>query len=105
MIDEKLRALVEQSEKLNTRYFLKKKDLGFDERAEKGISEIFAFYAKQNLTHGKFSTFETMDHQTSTLNLAPFIKFCQDFQIPLPKQVIYSIQSHNSLFRNSKKYF
>lgn len=42
---------------------------------EKGIKEIFNFYARQHMMIGKKATFEMIEHNISVLNMGEFIAF------------------------------
>lgn len=52
---------------------------------DKGLREIFSFYARQHMMIGKRATFEMIEHQISVLSMGEYMIFCKDFDIPLDK--------------------
>jgi hypothetical protein len=51
------------------------------ERRAKNISEIFSFYCKQQLTLGRNSTFDRMNHEGNILTLGKFFLIAREFDI------------------------
>ena len=81
-IQELLKALEKQSRKQSQHTKTKpKKEKPFQEKCEMGLHEIFLFYAKQQSLLGKTPTFETIEKNLKSWNLAKFMKFCKDFSL------------------------
>ena len=47
----------------------------------KGLHELFLFYSRQQKIGNCFNTFEDYYHNSTTLSLGEFLKFCKDFEI------------------------
>lgn len=52
---------------------------------DKTLKGIFDFYARQQLQNQKGGTFDDINKDYHTLNLVKLVRFCIDFQIPVPK--------------------
>mmetsp|Transcript_15773 Transcript_15773/g.35064 ORF Transcript_15773/g.35064 Transcript_15773/m.35064 type:complete len:376 (+) Transcript_15773:741-1868(+) len=73
-----------------------RKPVALDPRHEKGVNEIFAFYARQSNDRGgggssrsQKGTFEAIAQRAASLTVAEWYKFCKDFQLfknPLTKE-------------------
>lgn len=65
-------------------------------RREKGLQEIFNFYARQHLLIGKKPTFDEIEHKNSVINIGEFMKFCKDFDIKLNKVKVAEVYKKNA---------
>ncbi|CDW84163.1 UNKNOWN [Stylonychia lemnae] len=54
---------------------------------EKGLQEIFKFYAIQSVQLSKCPTFDSQQQDQNRLNMQYFLKFCSDFQLPYDKNL------------------
>ncbi len=61
------------------------------EKRERGLKEIFYFYAKQQFFIGKKPTFQQIESTVNTMYLGSFMRFCKDFQFPLPVSILRGI--------------
>ncbi len=59
------------------------------ELRRRGIQEIFNFYSRQHIPQGR--KFEELEEAMSQIDLGEFMKFCKDFDIPLPKAKIQEV--------------
>ena len=55
----------------------------------RGLQEIFNFYSRQHIPQGR--KFEELEEAMSQIDLGEFMKFCKDFEIPLPKIKIQEV--------------
>ena len=62
----------------------KKYVMTIEEKREKGLKEIFAFYTRAQMLIGKKPTFEQIEKELNLLSLGKFTKFARDFEIQLP---------------------
>lgn len=54
-----------------------------EELREKGLKEIFHFYARQHIPHG--IAFEDLEIIMNQVDLGEFTSFCKDFKVPLSR--------------------
>lgn len=57
--------------------------LDINELRRRGLQEIFNFYSRQHIPLNR--KFEELQEKMSEIDLGEFMKFCKDFEIPLPK--------------------
>ena len=69
----------------------KKKNLSKEERREMNIKEIFNFYSHLHTNAGHKLTFDSIKEKLDHLNLNEFLKFCKEFKILLPKEILSKI--------------
>jgi len=60
---------------------LRKKEATLEARREKGLKEIFIFYARQHYMVGRTATFEDLATNVNKMFLGEFNKFLNDFQL------------------------
>ena len=70
---------------------IKVKNLSKEERREMNIKEIFNFYSHLHTNAGHKLTFDSIKEKLDHLNLNEFLKFCKEFKILLPKEILSKI--------------
>lgn len=60
--------------------------MDINELRRRGLQEIFGFYCRQHIPQGR--KFEELEEAMTQIDLGEFMKFCKDFEIPLPKAKI-----------------
>ena len=70
---------------------IKTKNLSKEERREMNIKEIFNFYSHLHTNAGHKLTFDSIKEKLDHLNLNEFLKFCTEFKILLPKEILSKI--------------
>ena len=68
-----------------------------ENKRERGLREIFAFYSQQHLREGL--QFGDIYNKKNLLDLGEFLIFCNDFQIPLNKKKVIEIFKRSSKLR------
>ena len=63
--------------------------LDISELRRRGLQEIFNFYSRQHIPQNR--KFEELEEAMSQIDLGEFMKFCKDFEIPLPKLKIQEV--------------
>ena len=68
-----------------------KNNLSKEEKREINIKEIFNFYSHLHSNAGHKLTFDSIRDKFEHLNLNEFLKFCNEFKILLPKEILSKI--------------
>jgi hypothetical protein len=63
--------------------------MDISELRRRGLQEIFNFYSRQHIPQNR--KFEELEEAMSQIDLGEFMKFCKDFEIPLPKLKIQEV--------------
>ena len=66
--------------------------------------EIFQFYSCQHRFGGGLSTFEEIKQNYDHLNISEFMKFCQEFNIPVKREVLNEVYKKTATFSNKMNY-
>ena len=66
-------------------------NLSKEEKREINIKEIFNFYSHLHTNAGHKLTFDSIKDKFEHLNLNEFLKFCNEFKILLPKEILSKI--------------
>lgn len=108
-IDSLLDKLKYQIKTLNkSPKMLKKPRKNIEENAQYAISEIFAFYSKQQFLLGRFPTFEEIHKNLEILTLSKYLMFCKDFELiqhsSNPKTSGTSLQVFQEIFKKHSDY-
>jgi len=67
------------------------KNLSKEDKREMNIKEIFNFYSHLHTNAGHKLTFDSIKEKLDHLNLNEFLKFCKEFKILLPKEILSKI--------------
>ena len=70
---------------------IKTKNLTKEEKREINLKEIFNFYSHLHTNAGHKLTFDSIKDKFEHLNLNEFLKFCNEFKILLPKEILSKI--------------
>ena len=70
---------------------IKNNNLSKEEKREINIKEIFTFYSHLHTNAGHKLTFDSIKEKFEHLNLNEFLKFCNEFKILLPKEILLKI--------------
>ena len=62
-------------------------DQFLNQKRMKALNEIFTFYSKQHIGSGSKSTFDELGNIWSSLSLGEFMKFWNDFRLPIEKYI------------------
>lgn len=76
-----------------------------EERREKALHEIFAFYARQHIPPGL--PFEQLEETLNNINIGELMVFCKDFGIQIPRNelmLIYKRESENNMPHKFKQF-
>ena len=68
-----------------------KNNLSKEEKREINLKEIFNFYSHLHTNAGHRLTFDSIKDKFEHLNLNEFLKFCSEFKILLPKEILSKI--------------
>ena len=68
-----------------------KNNLSKEEKREMNLKEIFNFYSHLHTNAGHKLTFDSIKDKFEHLNLNEFLKFCNEFKILLPKEILSKI--------------
>ena len=68
-----------------------KNNLSKEEKREMNLKEIFNFYSHLHTNAGHKLTFDSIRDKFEHLNLNEFLKFCNEFKILLPKEILSKI--------------
>ena len=68
-----------------------KNNLSKEEKREINLKEIFNFYSHLHTNAGHRLTFDSIKDKFEHLNLNEFLKFCKEFKILLPKEILSKI--------------
>ena len=68
-----------------------KNNLSKEEKREINLKEIFNFYSHLHTNAGHRLTFDSIKDKFEHLNLNEFLKFCNEFKILLPKEILSKI--------------
>ena len=66
-------------------------NLSNEEKREINLKEIFNFYSHLHTNAGHRLTFDSIKDKFEHLNLNEFLKFCKEFKILLPKEILSKI--------------
>ena len=94
-MEENLIFLQKDKKKLKSKTFLPKiktrNNLSKEEKREMNLKEIFNFYSHLHTNAGHKLTFDSIKDKFEHLNLNEFLKFCNEFKILLPKEILSKI--------------
>ena len=79
------------------RSMVKSISTSLEDKRDRGMREIFAFYSQQHLPQGL--QFGDIQNKKNLLDLGEFLIFCKDFQIPLNKKKAIEIFKRSSKLR------
>ncbi len=76
---------------------------GKEELRVKALVEIFHFYSQQHMHTGK-STFDKIRVDFTNLNIGEFMKFCNEFKIPIRREIKNEIFKRFASFSTTMNY-